>query len=195
MFVAVMAIAPDQVQQLLARIDAAGILRELHQQVEFPGGQFDRLATDRNGALFRIDRHGPGGYLRLASAIGFRTQRLQPAEDRLYPRDQLSDAEGLGQVIVGAHLQPDHAVDLGRFGGQHQDRCVMVAGAQAAAEFQPLHARQHQIEDDQVPAAGRSEFVAAVSVGGQLHLAIQVAQMQRDQLGDILVIFDDQYSS
>ena len=44
------------------------------------------------------------------------------AQDRAQPRQQLARLERLGQIIVGAHLQADHAVHGVAARGQHQDR-------------------------------------------------------------------------
>ena len=43
-------------------------------------------------------------------------------QDRADAREQLAERVGLGHVIVRADLQTDDFVDLGAFGGEHDDR-------------------------------------------------------------------------
>ena len=62
---------------------------------------------------------------------------------------QLPQAEGLDQVVVGAHLQPQHPVGLTVTGADHQDGGLVAGRAQLAAEIQSPQARQHQIEHHQ----------------------------------------------
>ena len=42
-----------------------------------------------------------------------------PPQHRLHPQHQLARAEGLGHVVVGTALEPDHPVGLGAERGQH----------------------------------------------------------------------------
>jgi hypothetical protein len=44
------------------------------------------------------------------------------AQDAADARQQLARAEGLGQVVVGAHFQADDAVDLVGTRGEHDHR-------------------------------------------------------------------------
>jgi hypothetical protein len=113
-------------------------------------------------------------------------------EHRLYPRHQLTDAEGFGQVVVGAELQAEHAVELGGLGRRHQDRHVARPGAQALADLQAVQAGQHQVEDHQVVGLRLSLRQASGAVEGEADLATQVGQVQADQLGDVAVVFDDE---
>jgi hypothetical protein len=84
---------------------------------------------------------------------------------------------------------------IGGFGGQHQDRRIAVARAQPPAQLQPLHPRQHEVEDDQIPAAGGRQLVSADAIGRQHDLAVEIAQVQRDEFGDIRIVLDDQNSA
>ena len=62
-----------------------------------------------------------------AGSGGFgRRPRLQPAQHALHPCQQFARVEGLGDVVVGAELQADDAVDdIGR-GRDHDDAQVVV---------------------------------------------------------------------
>ena len=59
--------------------------------------------------------------------------------------------ERLGDVVVGADLQPDDLVDLAVLGGQHDDRHV-GALPQLPAHLDAGQPRQHQVEQHEVGA-------------------------------------------
>src|SRR5260370_42495278 len=66
--------------------------------------------------------------------------------------DQDLDAKWLGDVIVGPNGKTDHLIRLLALGRQHQNWHArrLLAGPQLPADLQPVHARQHQIEQNQV---------------------------------------------
>ncbi len=65
------------------------------------------------------------------SAAALRRQAVGAPQHRLDARQQFARIERLGQVVVGAHLQPDDAVGLLRQRGQQDDR--QVGGRRAGA--------------------------------------------------------------
>jgi hypothetical protein len=72
--------------------------------------------------------------------------RLRTAFDA---RQHLTNRERLGDVVVGAKLEPDDLVNLGVLGRDHDDRHA-AALAKCATEIEAAHPRQHQVEEDQV---------------------------------------------
>ena len=119
---------------------------------------------------------------------------LDAALQRLDPLQQHLDAERLGHVVVGPHREADDLVGLLGLGGQHEDRDVAraLAGAQLAADFQAAHARQHQVEDDEVgqQRLGLAQaFLAVVGDDGLVALALEVVGQH---LGQGAFVFDDQ---
>ena len=85
--------------------------REVHEQIEFLRRQVHGFSGEAHRALLEVDlqvagiEHGLGAGLLLGQAV-------HAAEDRLHPRGQLEHAERLGQVIVGAHFEAEHAIEL-----------------------------------------------------------------------------------
>lgn len=79
-------------------------------------------------------------------------------------RLEFKNRERLGKVIVGTEFETEHAVQLGRFCRQHQDRNRDRLAAQVAAELQAVHAGQHQVEHDELinPVAGALEAIHAI---------------------------------
>jgi hypothetical protein len=112
--------------------------------------------------------------------------------ERPQPRGQLGEGEGLGQVVVGAGVQALHPVLHRVTGREHEHRSPDPVGAQAPADLEAVHARQHHVEDDDVVLgrAGHPQRVLALArkVGGQ---AVG-AQAAPDQGGQLQLVFDDQ---
>ncbi len=73
------------------------------------------------------------------------------AQDGAQPRHQFLARKGLDDVVVGARLQPCHALLDAGPPGQHQDRDGAVL-AQGTGDVDAVVAGQPQIEDDRVAA-------------------------------------------
>ena len=84
--------------------------------------------------------------------VGRPRRPLGPAQDRPDARDELARAERLGQVVVGAELEPEQLVELVVAGREHHDRDRRVA-AQLAGDVEAVEAGQAEVEDDQVGLA------------------------------------------
>ena len=106
-------------------------------------------------------------------------------------RQQLARVEGLGQVVVGADLEADDAVDVLDLGGEHDDRRRVVGRAQAAADRQAVFAGQHQVEHDQVDGLARQHAVQRLGVFGQQDLEAFLRQVAAQQVADARIVVDD----
>ena len=62
---------------------------------------------------------------------------------------ELADRERLGDVVVRAELQAENLVELLAASREHDDRDVALA-AQPLADLEPVEARQHHVENDEV---------------------------------------------
>jgi hypothetical protein len=88
-----------------------------------------------------------------------------PAQHGLHAGHELARLEGLGHVVVGAQLQPDHAVHHLAAGGEH-DQGDVAGAADGAAQLEAVHLGQHDVEDGGVeptllPAGPDPRWVAA----------------------------------
>src|SRR5690606_27895604 len=94
--------------------NASGMGGEIGQEVELLGLELNHLTATGNASSQQVDgqsvdlkaRFGTGG---CASADG----DLGPPQHRPHARHKLAHRERLDDVIVGAKLQSDDAVDLG----------------------------------------------------------------------------------
>ncbi len=105
-------------------------------------------------------------------------------------RDQLARVERLGQIIVGADLQPDDTIDILALGGDHQHRHV-ADRAQPAAERQPVLPRQHHVEDREIdppPFVDAVELLRRATADRLEPLACKQAGHERS---DFVIVLDD----
>ena len=178
--------APDPVEQLVPRDDDPGILEQVREQVELAAGELDGLARDGDLARLPVEHdvaelQGRGGGRR----------RIDAAQHGLDPRRELARRERLGDVVVGADLEPGDAVALLVARRQHQDRDVR-AGANGAAHVEPVLAGQADVEDDhaRLHALEASERILARPHPGDAVAAL--LEVGVDESADGFLVLDEQ---
>ena len=124
-----------------------------------------RLAVARERARGEVERVRPERHAAFVAGRAGRDALAMPAQHRVDARDELARIERLGQVVVGAHLEADDAVDVLALGRQHDDRHGLAGAAQAPADGQPVLAGQHQVEHDQVRRVALQLLVELARVG------------------------------
>jgi hypothetical protein len=118
------------------------------------------------------------------------------AEDGLDAQQQLAHAEWLGDVVVGAELEADDAVDLvaARADHDHGDAAGALAHPQVAADLGAGHVGQHPVEEDEVrrtalaEEAHRGRAVLARPERG-VTLALEAVAQGLDQ---VLLVIDEE---
>ena len=109
-----------------------------------------------------------------------------------HPRHELARAERLGDVVVGAQLQAEHAVDLVVAGGHEQHRRPVVRPArsrrQTSTPSSPGSPTSSTTASGPQPAHGRERRLA---VALDLHAEPVAAQVEADQVGDRPVVLHD----
>jgi hypothetical protein len=141
-------IAPNLVEQALARDHDALVAHQVLEQLELALGQLDRALAADHLVRVRVQRQ-------VADAQRRRAARRAPAQQRAHARQQLLALERLDQVVIGARIQPLHTRLQRVACGQDQDRHVIV-GAQLARHLDAVELRQPEIEDHQVGREGVS---------------------------------------
>ena len=107
-------------------------------------------------------------------------------------RHQLAWIEWLRQVVVRAHFEADDAVHFLALGGQHDDRHALAGAAQPPAHGEPVLAREHQVEDDQVRRIALQPLVELARVGERPHVEALLAQVAREEVAQAHVVVDDE---
>ena len=114
------------------------------------------------------------------------------AQHALHARDELARVERLRQVVVGADLEPDDLVDVLVARGEHDDRHV-GALADAAADLDPVHVGQVEVEDDQRRHLGGDRVQRPGARADRPHAVAGVLQVERDERRDRLLVLDDEH--
>src|SRR5438045_4398158 len=101
--VAFVAVTPHLIEELRARVDAAGMLREMKQQIELARGELDVGAAQRDTTFDGVDGEVAELEERRFFRLVFR-ERVNATEERFHTRDELAHVERFRQVIVSADL-------------------------------------------------------------------------------------------
>ena len=117
---------------------------------------------------------------------------LPPAEDRLHTDGKLSEAERLGQVVVGTDREPGHLVRLLGLRGQHQHRGPAVP-LDPRADLETIHPRKHQVEDHEVGTGLGVSTKGLGTVGGDDDVISLAPETGPNSFGDRVLVLDDEH--
>ena len=94
--------------------------------------------------------------------------------------DQFAGGKRLGDVVVGAHIQPLDLVVLFALGGKHDDGDFVggLITLEAAGQLDTGNRRQHPVQQHQIRAFIDNNFVAPLGVFRLQH--IKIGQLQRN---------------
>src|SRR6476646_5989400 len=154
------------------------------QQPKFSGRNLCRRSPDgeRHGVAvqFKVRRADAGGH-RL-----FKASQYGP-----YPGGKLACAERLGDVVVGAKVEPAYAIGFTRFGGEKEYRNAreVVACPDLPADFKAALARDHDVQEKEgrrMLARQRHDLVAC-----NTDTDIESGQLQvvADQITYVRIVF------
>src|SRR4051812_13467108 len=133
-------VAPDLVEQALARDDQALVAHQVLEQLELALGEIDlALAAEH---LVRIGVQGE-----VADAQRRHPARRPPAQQRAQAGQELLALERLDEVVVGAGVEALHARLERVAGGQHQNRDVLAVVAQLLGDLDPVEPGQPEVEN------------------------------------------------
>ena len=106
-------------------------------------------------------------------------------------REELGEAERLGDVVVGAGVETHHDVGLFAARGEHDDREPLVACPEGPADREAVEVGQRQVEEHDVdgPARGNEGVVTVRDMGDVEPFAFQRSQ---ERLGYSEVVFDQE---
>ena len=128
-----------------------GWLDQEREQLERLGLDRDHPAVAQDPVTGQVDLDvaevDRGRWLALGHAA------LRPPEQGPDPGDELTQAERLRHVVVGAELEADDLVDLRVLGGEHEDR-DRGFGPDDPADLDAGQLGEHQVEHDEVGPIG-----------------------------------------
>src|SRR3954447_10897227 len=178
-------IAPHLVEQLLARDHQALVAHQVLEQLELALGELD--AALPAGDLVRV-----GVEHQVADAQRRHPARRAAAQQRAHAREQLLALERLDEVVVGPDVEPLHARLQRVARSEDEDRRVVLVLAQPLGHVDPVEPGQAEVEDDEVGQEGVGLVQRGHAVGGDLDVVALEPQRALQDLGDVLVVLDDE---
>ena len=117
--------------------------------------------------------------------------RIQAAQDGAQSRGEFARRAGLGDVIVGAELQTQDAVDIVSAGGEHQNRNG-ASRTKPAQDFDARHARHHHVQHDDVMSPAQRLADRHFAVVRQRGLEPVLTQIVSQQGAEFDIVVDEQ---
>lgn len=90
------------------------------------------------------------------------------AQQRAHPGQQLLQRKGLGQVVVGARIQPGHSLRDRIASGKDQDRQIIPRAAQATTHLKAVELGHHDVEHQCVGAIVGDHVQRVDTILGQI---------------------------
>src|ERR1035437_6898174 len=132
--------------------------------------------------------------LEIADLQDRRGEDAGTARERLDPREQLLEGEGLGDIVVGARAQRlDLRVD-GVLRGQHEHGPLESVRAEIAQHIEPGPPGQPEVEHDQVERLAPRERFPFLAVGHEVDAPALLLEAALHELPDRRVVLDDENS-
>src|SRR6187402_2700438 len=177
---------PHVFEDHLSRHHLAGVAHQELEEAEL-GRQEGQRLTVAQGVMTNQVELQVGNPQPVAVRVG-----LSAAQEDFRARGQLVGCERLGQVIVATGTQSANAfIHVGKR-ADHQHGRVDRALAQGEHHVDPIHAREHAVEGDDVEAILERAGEAVASVGHPLGREAVRAQLRDDVACGDFIIFDDQ---
>ena len=113
------------------------------------------------------------------------------AQHGLDARDQLARIERLAEIVVGADLKPDDAVDVLFQRGQKNDGYVRALCPQVAAKIEARAVWQHHVEHDEIDLVRGETLVQLVAARGERHRVTLALDVTGEKLADLWIVVGD----
>ena len=178
-------IAPDFALDRAPANDARRLEHQDRQQAQADRRNQQFLAGARQAQAGGIEHQVAD-----AEQFGADLAALTP-DQSAHARFELADLERLDQIVVGASVESDELVLERVARGQHQHRRRFLAvDAQLAADIQAIHARQHEVEHDDIVAVGHGQMQSGHAVRGVIDAVAAAFEELADHFGNPAVVLD-----
>ena len=165
----------------------SGLLREADEKVELLRRQVGVLSANDDAMLRNVDEEVAG----FDDLRGFCTGCAAAAQLRANAGLQLLDAEGLGDVVVGACVERFDFHQVLIADGQNDDGNLRD-GANLAAELNSVHLRHGDIGDDEVRFPCVDGLHSLDAVGGDPQRIALRGERGAQDAGDLRFVVDDE---
>ena len=124
--------------------------------------------------------------------IGRRELAVGAPQERADTGEQLAEAVGLGDVLVGAHLEPERDVHLVRLDGEHEDRRAHPGAAELATHVEARSVGEPDVEDEEMRVGAPCVRDGALGRALAMDLVALAPDPLHEGLGDGRVVLDHQ---
>ena len=119
---------------------------------------------------------------------------VRPAstQDRVDACQELPRVEGLGKVVIRAHLQADDPVDFLALCRQHDDGGVVVVASHPPTDRKAIFAGQHQVKHQQVDMLALPDLRHIPGILGDEDVETLLRQVSAQEIPQARIVVDDQ---
>ncbi len=181
-------IPPDLIQKLLPGEHLVRGSRQEIEELQLLGRHFHLASVADHGIIGQVD--GQPVVFHTLCLIGggsLLSGRLAAPQDGPDPGHHFLGIKRLHDVVVGPQLQPQNLVKDLALGGKHDHRGGGFR-ADLPAHLVAVHARKHQVQQDQVGLVALKGIQRILPVEHNLRVKAFLIQVKRDQLRNILII-------
>ena len=176
---------PDVSEQDAVGKDLACIAGKKEEKIEFFGREVDGAGGDGDGVGGGIDEKIADLDRSIAGAL------RSAAEMGADAREELLDAEGLGDVVVGAGVEGFHLGVLLIAHGKDEDRGAGFA-ANGATKIDAGHAGHHEVGDDEVGIPFLKEAQSFLGIVGGADVVTLRGERGAQHASDLNFVVDDE---
>jgi len=178
-------VAPNALDDGVARQDLAGAVHQKPQDLELPGREIQLPRTTPRLVRSGVEPQVP-------DFENHRSRYRTASGDGTNARQKLLEGEWFRQIIVGPGIEAGDDVPGRVPGGEHQDRGLTASFPQPSGHLPSVHGGDHQVEDDDVEPPQERELETLGSVSGDrrhVSVALETALQERRHA---LIVLDDQ---
>ena len=98
----------------------------------------------------------------------------------------------LREIVVASGLEPANPVGHFRLGGQEEDGRIDASSTRLLAQREPVHARQHHVENHELVARIPNPLQRLPAVANPVDVEALGLQVEADAGGEVLLVLDEQ---
>ena len=148
---------------------------------------------DRPRAHVDLDVPEAHGARRLGFARGGGDEDGRAAQGGADAGQELGEAERLGDVVLGAELEPRHLVHLAAPRRQDDDGHHPPLASKRLEHLEAVHLGEHHVEDDEIGSVGPREVEAPLAVLGHEDPVPLPLEIDAKTQGDAGVVLHDEH--
>jgi hypothetical protein len=184
-------IAPNFAQELETADDGAAGAEECEQKTELFGGELDGLRSAANRAGGDVNFYVAEA-VDFVSCDGRAWRGLGAAEKGFDAGEKFEEAEGLCNVIVGAHAEAANFIEFFAFRGEEEHGSCVIFLAKRFENAKAIELGKHDVENDEVWFCSGEGFQPGNAIARDVHFVAFDFEIVAEAEGEIAIVFDDE---